>query len=27
VPVFDIVGFVEWFHGGLKPRQYNNEGS
>ena len=26
VPVYDIVGFVEWFHAGLKPRRYNNNG-
>jgi Asp/Glu/hydantoin racemase len=26
VPVFDIIGFVEWFHAGLKPRRYNNGG-
>jgi hypothetical protein len=22
VPVYDIIGFVEWFHAGLKPRRY-----
>ena len=24
VPVYDIVGFVEWFHTGLKPRRYTD---
>ena len=26
VPVYDIIGLVEWFHAGLKPRSYNNSG-
>jgi hypothetical protein len=26
VPVFDIIGFVEWFHAGLKPRRYQHDG-
>jgi len=26
VPVFDIIGFVEWFHAGLRPRRYDNNG-
>jgi len=24
--VYDIIGFVEWFHAGLRPRSYNNNG-
>jgi hypothetical protein len=24
--VYDIIGFVEWFHAGLRSRHYNNIG-